>query len=417
MSRPTTDIDLLAPEMQHDPVAVLAQLRERSPVAWSERHRGWLLTRFDDVAFAFRDARLSADRITPTFGRLSEEIRREVELAERHLTRWLVFMDPPGHDRLRRLVSRAFTPPRMEALRDLVRSIVAELLDSWVDGDEVDVLRTLAHPLPTAVVASLLGVPRDDYTRVGRWSGDVAAVVFGTGGDPSRFERARRGLADFDAYIRENVEAIRSGAGRPGLIADLVALHDEGDRLTEDELVATCTLLLFAGDETTTTLIVNALAVLDDPTNAEERRRLTIDVDALAQPAVEELLRFAGPTKAMVRYTIDDVALPSGTVIPEGERVYPLVIAANRDPARFPDPDRFVVDRRDNAHVGFGSGIHHCLGAPLARIEMQEVLRGLFTRFPEYAVASDVRWGGGLLGRAAGAIRVRPAPRGAGGHG
>ena len=417
MSRPTTDVDLLSPEMQHDPFAVLAQLREQSPVVWSERHRGWLLTRFDDVAFAFRDPRLSADRITPTFARLSDEMRREVELAERHLTRWLVFMDPPGHDRLRRLVSRAFTPPRMEALRGLVRSLVAEMLDEWVDAAEVDVLRTLAHPLPTAVVASLLGVPRDDYTRVARWSGDVAAVVFGTGGDPSRFERARRGLAEFDAYIRENVEAIRAGVGRPGLIADLVALHDEGDRLTEDELVATCTLLLFAGDETTTTLIGNALSVLDDPRNAEARARLARDADGLAPVAVEELLRFAGPTKAMVRYTLDEVALPSGSVLPKGERVYPLVIAANRDPQRFPDPERFVVDRRDNAHVGFGSGIHHCLGAPLARVEMQEVLRAVFARFPEYSVVSEVRWGGGLLGRSVGAIRVRPGPPVAGGSG
>ena len=326
-------------------------------------------------------------------------------------------MDPPGHDRLRRLVSRAFTPPRIEALRPMISGLVRELLDAWDGAEEVDVLRTLAHPLPTAVVASLLGVPREDYTKVAQWSGDVAAVVFGTGADPSRFERARRGLAEFDAYIRDTTRAIREGSGRPGLVADLVALHDEGDRLTEDELVATCTLLLFAGDETTTTLIVNALALLDDPTHGDARKRLVDDVDSVAASAVEELLRYEGPTRAMVRYTIDEVPLPSGHVLPKGERVYPIVIAANRDPDRFPDPDRFVVDRRDNAHVGFGSGIHHCLGAPLARIEMQEVLRAVFHRHPDYSVSSGVRWGGGLLGRAAGAIRVQPGRPAAGAHG
>jgi cytochrome P450 len=395
MTRPV-DVDLLSAEMQRDPHATLHELRATDPVHRSERHRAVLLTRYDDVAAAFRDPALSADRMTPMFERLEPDARKAVELAERHLTRWLVFMDPPAHDRLRRLVSRAFTPSRMDALRANVRALVHELLDAWPRAGEVAFAETFAFPLPSAVVAAVLGVPAEDRARFAAWSMDVAAVVFGSGTDPTRFARAQRGLEEFDAYIRAMVEDVRRSQSSPtGLLPDLVAVHDEGDRLDIDELVATCTLLLFAGHETTTTLLSNSMVVLDG-----------MDAPIIDAAAVEELLRVAGPTRAMVRQAVDDVALPSGGTIARGARVFLLVIAANRDPARFADPDRVEFARADNLHLGFGSGIHHCLGAPLARVEAQEALRAIFDRFPRASLASDARWGGGLLGYAAGPVRV-----------
>ena len=409
MKSPTTTIDLLDPSMQADPHPTFHHLRATAPVVWSEPQRGWLLTRYDDVAAAFRDPRLSADRMTPTFARLDPATRASVAIAERHLTRWLVFMDPPDHDRLRRLVSRAFTPRRMEAVRELVRDLVARLLDGWVDtGGPVNFTRSFSLPLPTHVVAAVLGVPPSDYELFQRWSSDVAAVVFGTGSDPARFERSRRGLEEFDSYLRGLIDDIHAGRGRPGLVADLVAIHDEDDAGLElFELIATCTLLLFAGSETTTTLLNNALAVLD--ARPDERARIANESDA-ATSAVEELLRFAGPTRLMVRHALEDVPLPSGAVLPAGDRVFMIVTAANRDPERFQRPDTFDIDRGDNLHVGFGSGIHHCLGAPLARIEAQEALREIYRRFPDLTLPSEPRWGGGLVGYAAGPITPQPRP-------
>jgi cytochrome P450 len=397
-SSSSVGVDLLSAEMQQDPHAALHALRDSDPVHWSERHRAVLLTRYDDVAAAFRDPSLSADRMTPMFERLEPEARKAVELAERHLTRWLVFMDPPAHDRLRRLVSRAFTPPRMDALRPIARAIVHQLLDAWPASGAVSFAETFSFPLPSAVVAAVLGVPVGDRDRFAAWSTDVAAVVFGggSGRDASHFARAQRGLEEFDAYIRAMVDDVRRSSSAPGgLVADLVAVHDEGDRLDIDELVATCTLLLFAGHETTTTLLGNSMVVLD---GMPER---TIDATA-----VEELLRVAGPTRAMVRQAVDDVVLPSGGRIERGQRVFLLVVAANRDPARFPEPDRVDLARRDNAHLGFGSGIHHCLGALLARVEAQEALGAIFERFPRVSLAGEARWRGGLLGYSAGPVRV-----------
>ena len=414
MSRPTTDIDLLSAEMQADPHPAFHELRARTPVVWSERHRGWLLTRYDDVSAAFRDARLSADRMTPTFARLDPDTRAQVAVAERHLTRWLVFMDPPDHDGLRRLVSRAFTPTRMEAVRGLVRSLIADLIDGWDQDAPVDFTRTFAWPLPTNVVAGLMGVPSEDYARFAGWNSDVGAVVFGSGSDPARFVRSQRGLEEFDAYLRALAEDVRAGRGRPGLVADLVALHDEGDRLSLDDLIATCTLLLFAGSETTTSLLGNSLAILEHRTG--DRERLVHDPSVIPA-AVEELMRFESPAKMMVRQAMSDITLPSGTTIAAGDRVFLVVAAANRDPARFKDPDAFIIDRTDNVHVGFGFGIHHCLGAPLARIEAQETLREVYRRFPDVALDATPVWGGGLLGRSASRVRVLPgqpaaAPRG-----
>lgn len=402
----TIDVDLLAPEVMADPHPLMHRLRAEDPVHWSDRHRGWLLTRYDDVAAGFRDARLSADRMTPMFERLEPATRATVALAERHLTRWLVFMDPPGHDRLRRLVSRAFTPPRMNALRAEVRELVASLLAEWDGGDDVAFHATFALPLPATVVAMVLGAPVADRGRFFRWSADVSAVVFGTGGDPARFERAQRGLGEFDAYVRAFADDVRASARPPtGLIADLVAVHDQGDRLDTDELVATATLLLFAGQETTTTLLGNAIAVLDGAPGA---RTQLADAPSMAATAVEELMRYAGPTKLMVRTATDDVELPSGGRLPRGDRVYLVVAAANRDPSRFARPDELDLTRADNLHLGFGSGIHHCLGAPLARIEAQEALAALYTTYPDLTVCSDIRWGGGLLGRAVAPLTVRP---------
>jgi cytochrome P450 len=412
MRTPSTLIDLLEPSMQADPHDALHDLRAAAPVAWSDRHRGWLLTRYDDVAAAFRDARLSADRMTPTFARLDAETRASVAVAERHLTRWLVFMDPPDHDRVRRLVSRAFTPPRMEAVRGLVRDLINDLLDGWEstapDTADVNFAATFSWPLPTNVVAAVLGVTPEDYRQFFRWSGDVSAVVFGTGSDPSRFVRSQRGLEEFDSYLRALVDEVRAGRGRPGLVTDLVGVHDDdGAKLDTIDLIATCTLLLFAGTETTTTLLGNALTVLDQ--RPDQRNRIARDA-ATAASAVEELLRYAGPTKLMVRHATDDVALPSGALIPRGDRVYLIVAAANRDPSRFEDPDALDIDRRDNVHVGFGSGIHHCLGAPLARIETQEALRAIYSRFPHVRVTNSPSWGGGLVGRSAGPVSLRPGP-------
>ena len=390
----TVDADLLAPAAVADPYPVLAALQRTAPVLYSPRHRAWLVTRHADVADGFRDRRISSDRMRPYLQRMDPADRERVATTFAVLTRWLVFMDPPEHTRLRRLVHRAFTPRQVERLRTRIDELCHRLLDRLHDRGAVDLMGEFAAPLPATVIAEMLGAPAEDRERFTAWSHAISGVVFGDG-EPGRHDRAERGMVELVDYLTAVVE---DRARQPGddLITALLRAEEEQDALTREEVVATCVLLLFAGHETTTNLIGTGTWLL--LTHPRQWDRITDD-PRLVGRAVEEILRYDGPTKAVARAAAEPFTW-HGCDIAAGDRLLLLVPAANRDPRRFERPDEFDLDRDPSGHLGFGTGIHFCLGAPLARLEGEIALGALVQRLPELRLHTDaLDWHPQLLSR------------------
>jgi cytochrome P450 len=396
--------DLLAPEASADPYALFAQLRAHDPVRWSAHHRAWLLTRYDDVSAAFQNKALSNDRVRPLLA--ARRQRGEPSAADRVLEligEWMVVSDPPAHTRLRRLAAGAFKGQRISAMGEQITALVDELVEAFTGGD---LISEIAYPLPATVIATMLGAPVADRDRFREWSDELALVAFGTGGDAraERHERALRGLREMDAYFRELIALRRREPGEDMLTALMAADGDPaaGDRLSDDELVSMCALLLFAGHETTTNSIANAtLALLRHP---DQLARLRADPELIA-PAVEELLRFDGPIKVLNRWVVAETEIRGRRISP-GERVHLVLASANRDPEKFADPDTLDLARRPNPQIAFGKGIHACIGAQLARMETRIAVARIVERLPGLALAAEPRWKPSLASRSLEQLRV-----------
>jgi cytochrome P450 len=395
--------NLLAPEVVRDPYPFFARLREEDPVHWNERSRAWLLTRYDDIVAALRDPRLSADRVSDYFtAGLGPQDRVLMAPAFEVLARWMVFRDPPDHARLRGLVRHAFTARAVRTLRPSIQRIVDELLDGLEEAGRADIVARFARPLPAIVIADMLGVPSSDQDLFTRWSAELSSLVFGALDESDRYHRGHQALLELIDYFESLIERYR---GRPddNLVTALLQAEERGDALRREEVVATCVLLLFAGHETTTDLLGNAvLALLGHP---EQRRTLESD-PALGPRAVEEFLRYDGTGKVTIRSVREGLEL-RGRRLEPGQRVLLALASANRDPGHFADPDRLDVTRRDNRHLGFGSGIHFCLGAPLARLETEIAITSLLRRFPRLELAGDcLEWHPMVLSRSLKALPV-----------
>lgn len=371
--------DLLAPAAVADPHAFFHRLREHAPVHWSERHQAWLLTSHAEVRAAFHDARLSTARMDAFESRLPAARREALAPAIELLRGWMLFHDPPAHTRLRAPVARAFTPRRVERLRASIESITHELLDDLARAGGGDLVESFAHALPAAVIADLFGVPRSDREKIRRWSAKFGVVVFGAVERPDYAEVAREAGLEFRDYVAWLVaERRRTGASNDDLLGALLATAGRPDGLAESELAGACSLLLFAGHDTTASLIASAtIALVGD---SQAHANFPRDPEA-AGPAVEELLRYDGPAKIMMRRALVTHER-SGSTVRAGDSLFLAIPAANRDPAVFPDPDRLLLTRSPNPHVAFGEGIHFCLGAPLARLEARLALTALLARFP-----------------------------------
>jgi cytochrome P450 len=378
--------DLLAPDAITNPYPVLATLRESSPVVWSEAQRGWLVLRFDDVVEMLQDGRLSSDRVMPIFdGRLSDEQRDERRPTYDLLRHWMVFNDPPNHTRLRLLVRHAFTPGAIKRLEERIESLVGRLLDELATRDHVDLISDFSYVIPATVIGEMMGVPDEDMETFKSWSDDVMTIVFGVAREPGVLDEAQRGLIELRDYLQDMVRAARGEAPADNLISELAHAKEQNDELTDEEIVSTCVLLLFGGNETTTNLIGNGARAL--MAHRDQHSWLLDNPGSLSQ-AVEELLRFDGPSKLEVRRCVAPIEL-RGQTIAIGDRVYLLQAAANRDPDAFPNPDRLDLQRTGSRHVGFGLGAHYCLGAPVARLEARIALGRLITRFPDMTPARE----------------------------
>lgn len=372
------------PEVIADPYPVFHRLQAEDPTHWSEILGGWVLTRYDDVKACLNDRRLSADRITPFLEHQPGGGRPEVQELSRLVGRWAVFTDPPTHTRLRQLMNKAFTPRAVERLRPRIEEVANNLIDRIQDQGQMDVIRDFAYPLPVIVIAEMLGVPTEDRDRLKAWSDELALFIGSALGTLDKYERARRGVEEMTEYFHALV-AVRRCGPRDDVISGLIAAEERGAVLSEDELVATCVLLLFAGHETTRNLIGNGiLALLRHPDQLQTLR----EDPSLAPSAIEELLRYDGPTQAQVRVAMEDFEL-YGKRIQPGQRIFTMINAANRDPDRFADPDRLDLRRGDNYHLAFGSGIHFCIGAPLARLEGQIAITTLLQRLSALEPPTD----------------------------
>lgn len=359
-----------------DPYPAYAVLRREVPIGYDESASCWVVSRHADVSALLRDRRLGRV-FTPrqpagvfaAWNRINADAMLDLE--------------PPEHTRQRRLVSAAFTPRRVAALRAPVRRLAERLLDEAIDGDRLELMSGLAEPLPVAVIAELLGVPEEDRHRLRPWSRDIVGL-YELAYDDTAEDRAVTAAAEFDGYLRGLIADRRR---RPGedLLTALVAASEEGDRLTEDEVVATAVLLLNAGHEATVNALGNGVLALLLTPGALGRLRAE---PGLLAPAVEEMIRYDAPLSMFQRTAFVDVDVTGRTVRP-GERVGLLLGSANRDERAFARPDLFDVSRPDNPHVGFGAGIHYCVGAPLARLEMQEAISALLGRYRRLELAGE----------------------------
>jgi cytochrome P450 len=390
-----------------NPFPAFARLRAEDPVHWSPAMKAWIVTRYDDVRrIALNNREISADRLTPFFKANSEFQRGGIENLVRYLNHWMVFRDPPDHTRLRRLFNKVFTPTAVENLRPNIEGIVAVLLDAMEAkarrGDAIDFIADFAYPMPATVIMDMLGVPRADLLRVKLWSDDIALFIGTAQVAGNKYRRAEQGARAMADYFRGLVEA-RAAAPADDMISRLVQARDENDALSTDEVIGTCILLLFAGHETTTNLIGNGF--LYTMKFRDQWDRLLAD-PALAPTAIEEWLRYDGPTGALARVATADLEM-QGRTIKAGQRVFAFANAANRDPDAFADSETFDFGRDPNPHLTFGHGIHFCLGAPLARLEGQIAARRLAERFPAIRTTVETpAWHDSLILRGVKALPV-----------
>lgn len=366
---------LLDPEVLANPYPLFHRLRTEDPVHWDPFLHTWVVTRYADVLEVLHT--FSAER-THTPEKLKIMGLSEMSPIAQLMVKQMLFMDPPQHTRLRKLASYAFAPSRVAVLRSHIREIVGRLLDRVESAHRVDVIRDLAEPLPAIVTAEMLGVPVSDRDRLKAWSADFAEMLGNFQHNPERAPRMLRTVHDMTAYFQDVICQQRAHP-REGLVSSLITAEVDGDRLTDEEIVATCIVTMVGGQETTTNLIGNGVLTL--LRNVGEMERLRSDL-SLVPWAVEEMLRYESPSQHTGRLAPVDREL-GGKVIRQRQAVMAVMAAANRDPERFPDPDRFDIRRQDNRHLAFGYAAHFCFGAALARIEGQEAFEAILRRMPD----------------------------------
>jgi pimeloyl-[acyl-carrier protein] synthase len=395
---------LLDPEVLANPYPLFHRLRLEDPVHWDVFLHAWVVTRYVDVLEVLHT--FSADR-THTPEKLKSMGLSEMGPIAHLMVKQMLFMDPPAHTRLRSLASQAFSPARVAVLRSHIREIVNRLLDAVLDKGQMDVIRDLAEPLPAIVTAEMLGVPLSDRLQLKSWSADFAEVLGNFQHNPEHAPRMLRAVQDMSAYFRDCIRRQQDDP-QEGLVRSLMTAEVDGDRLTEEEVVANSIVTMVGGQETTTNLIGNGvLTLLRSP---GELKRLQGD-PSLIPGAVEEMLRYESPSQHTGRLAPHDVAL-GGRMIHKGQAVMAVMAAANRDPERFPDPDRFDVTRTDNRHLAFGYAAHFCFGAALARVEGQEVFEAIIRRLSDLKLQpGPLIWRNnlGLRGLAALPIMFQPA--------
>lgn len=376
-----------------NPYPAYAQLRDRGHVHWFEPSHQWLVPHYAGVHALLRDRRLGRTYLH----RFShEEFGRSAPPSEQepfHTLNGNGMLDLEGadHSRIRRLVTKAFTPRTVEQLAPTIERLANELIDQLLGAGGGDLLTIVAEPLPVAVIAEMLGIPASDRGLLRPWSAAICGM-FELNPGKETAQRAVRASLEFSAYLRDVIAERRKAPGND-LVSALIAAHDEEDRLTEQEMISTCVVLLNAGHEATVNATTTGWWTLFR--HPDQLARLRRDQKMLP-PAIEELLRFDTPLQMFERWVLDDIEI-YGTLIPRGHEVALLFGSANRDSARFPDPDRLDLSRDDNTHISFGAGMHYCLGAALARVELAASFGALLRRAPSLRLVREPEWKSGYI--------------------
>jgi cytochrome P450 len=394
---PLSMVNLLRPDILSDPYPFYHRLRAADAVHWDAEMGYWVLTRYADVVAALRSPQFSSVRAGQSEADwLPPELHATLGPVARAIMRQMLFLDPPDHTRLRGLVNRAFTPRAVDAMRNRIQGIVDDLLDGILASGQgrLELIEDFAYPLPAIVIAEVFGVPPEDRDQFLAWSADFGLLIDEIKSEDAAM-RAMYGVAEFIAYFRRIIDERRSRP-KDDVLGALIEAEEQGDRLSDDELMGNCILLLAAGHGTTTNLLGNGLlALLRHP----EQLALLRDNPEVAPSAVAELLRFDGPVQITGRLATADVEI-DGRQIRAGQAVTMSLGAANRDPEQFPDPDRLDLTRPDNRHLAFGYGIHFCVGAPLARLEAEIAFGSLVRRLPGLRLdAAELTWDSSIVFR------------------
>lgn len=401
--------DLMAQEVIDDPHSYYRNLRENDPVYWNDRWGGWILTGYKDVVDVLRDAdRFSSDRMGYLAKELSQEEQEAIAPIFKVLSYWMVFRDPPAHTVLRMLLNKLFTPVAIERYRPMVRKIVQRTLDKAIAKGSMDLVREFAYEVPMTVILELIGAPDLDRDKIKEWSEQIGVFFFIKADEPRRREIACEGINALVEYLTPLIAARRENPGID-LISLLIAAEEAGD-ISYNDVLATCVLLVFGGHETTMNLIANGtLALMNNPEQWEKLQQNP----ALIKKAVEELLRFDGSVKSTVRWAKVDVEI-GGKHIKAGDRLLVSLAGASRDPKQFSDPDTLDVTRDPNLHVAFAHGIHICLGASLARMEVDEAFAGLIKRIscPKLVEGTTLEYYPSVVHRALKRLPIRFEPIG-----
>jgi cytochrome P450 len=392
------DQHMLSPEFYANPYPIYHQLRDADPVHWSDAWKGWVLTRYADVTSTLRDfSRFSnVGRIDLFLEQLPEEGRGKMGPLKGHFSRAITHLDPPDHTRIRKLLKTVLSTRLVQSMCPRIEALVSELISEVQDAGRMDVIRDFAYPLPAIVLGEMLGIPPEDRDQYKKWSDDIGVGLVGTGRAAlDNVERARQSLFELTDYLRPLV-AQRRQHPRNDLISNLIAIEVKGDRLSERELFSTCITLILAGHGTTTNLIGNGiLALLRHPDQLEALK----NDPSLIEIAVEELLRYDSPLQRIWRMATEDVEI-DGKHIRKGQIVLPTMGAANRDPAEFAEPDRLNISRQNNPHVALGTGIHLCVGGPLARLQGVIAINALLQRLPSLQLETEaLAWEANLFHR------------------
>lgn len=402
------ELDIVGPEAIRDPHGYFGKVREIAPVLWDTRSRSWIVTGYPEITAALRnDKDFSSDRIRPFIEKKlsGPDTDPRVRAAFDLLANWLVFNDKPKHLRLRTLINQAFMSKAMARLAGKFQALFDEVIAGAPESGEFDLIKAVTVPFSASVISAMLGVPPEDRARFEDWHRLFGPIIGASLDDANKYDAIADGVEELSAFVRGLIVRYRNQP-QDNLLSELLQARDSDDALSEDEVIATCTLVLFAGSETTANLIGNAvLALLRNPSQMELMRSGKVDV----ANAVEEFLRFDGSGKAVTRVVRQDTAV-LGVPMKQGQRVFCMLAAANHDPAVFAEPDRLILDRKfDRGHIAFGYGLHSCMGLQLARLEAAIAIPGILAKWRHIELAGDLAWHPQLLSRGLIALPVKVA--------
>lgn len=390
------------PGFLKDPYPIFRDLLAKSPIFWDEVQNAWHLFSYASISACIRDPRFSSERVPAMVSRLSEDTRQKIEPLTDTISRWALFIDPPQHTRIRALLNKSFLPRLVNNMSTRIQTLVNELIGVKSNQGIFDVISHLAYPLPVFVIGGMLGARPDDRDRLKKWSDDLATFFGVTRLTPEILLQAQKSIVEMKDYFRGILQD-HSRTPREDLMTSLISTQEKEDFFTEEDVLATCTMLIFGGHETTTNLIANGiLALIQNPSQMKK----LIENPLLIKTAVEEFLRYDSPVQRISRIVAEDLEI-EGQTIKKGDRCFLILGAANRDPVQFEDPSVLDITRTHNPHLAFGAGIHFCIGAALARLEGQIAIGTFIERFSRIHLANeDLEWHDNLSLRALKALPV-----------